>query len=183
MKSVALLTFWVLSILALAAMTFSLTFAGFAAVARPASAHECPNEGCITEGRMTGGGRLDAPGIVTHGFELHCNVNDLPNNLEVIWLDDDGNRNHFHLDQLTDVKCLDLLGISPASNFDLLEAHGTGTYNGQAGAMIYFVFTDASEPSTHDTARIKVTPASGEGRDIGTGIGVYLENGNHQAHK
>jgi hypothetical protein len=133
----------------------------------------------LTEGRMTGGGRLNTDQIVTHGFELHCSVDDTPNNLEVNW----NGGNHFHLDQLTDVKCLDKDGISPnppAADFDLLEAHGTGSYNGEAGARIYFVFTDAGEPGTDDTARIKITDASGNVvLDEAT---TTLEHGNHQAH-
>jgi hypothetical protein len=161
-------------------LDLGLVIASFGIAMRPVAAHECPEQGCVTEGRMTGGGRLNTDMIVTHGFELHCDVNDVPNNLEVNW----AGGNHFHLGNLTNVKCLDIpLVISPnppAANFDLLEAHGTGTYNGEAGARIYFVFTDAGEPGRQDTARIKILDvASNVVLDVGT---IHLQNGNHQAH-
>ena len=163
-----------------AALVLGLTFASFSVVARPVAAHECTQEEpCTTEGRMTGGGRLNADSIVTHGFELHCSVDDVPNNLEVNW----AKGNHFHLDALSDVICVDKVGISPnppPAGFDLLEAHGTGTYNGEDGARIYFVFTDAGEPGRQDTARIKIVDAdSTVVLDVGT---TNLMGGNHQAH-
>ena len=46
-------------------------------------------------GRMTGGGSV-LGSRVTHGFELHCNVTQTPNRLQVNWA---GNR--FHLEPLT----------------------------------------------------------------------------------
>jgi hypothetical protein len=54
------------------ALAIALTFAGFAGVILLAAAKECPEQGCVTEGRMTGGGRLNTDVIVTHRFELHC---------------------------------------------------------------------------------------------------------------
>jgi len=146
-----------------------------------AAAHECPEEGCVTEGRMTGGGRLNTDMIVTHGFELHCNVDDTPNNLEVNW----AGGNHFHLDELMDVKCIDTDGISPnppSADFDLLEAHGIGTYNNEDDAKIYFVFTDAGEPGTDDTARIKIQITDASGDVVLDEETTKLEHGNHQAH-
>lgn len=161
------------------ALAVALTFASFAGAISLAAAHECPEQGCVTEGRMTGGGRLNTEMIVTHGFELHCSIEDIPNNLQVNW----AGGNHFHLGELTDVKCLDKDGISPnppAANFDLLEAHGTGKYNGQNGARIYFVFTDAGEPGIRDTARIKVWDS--DGNVVLDEATTNLQNGNHQAH-
>jgi hypothetical protein len=161
------------------ALGLGLVVASLAIAIRPVAAHECPPEGCVTDGRMTGGGILDTNMTVTHGFELHCDVNDVPNNLEVNWNGTD----RFHLDELTDVMCLDKEGISPnppAADFDLLEAHGTGTYNGEDGARIYFVFTDAGEPGGQDTARIKIVDADDNVvLDVGT---ANLGVGNHQAH-
>jgi hypothetical protein len=166
-------------ILAIVMLGLGLVIASFGIAIKPVAAHECPEQGCVTEGRMTGGGRLNTDMVVTHGFELHCDVSDVPNNLEVNW---DGG-NHFHLSALTDVICIDEAGISPnppAADFDLLEAHGTGTYNGEDGARIYFVFTDAGEPGKDDTARIKIVDADNNVvLDVGT---THLNNGNHQAH-
>ena len=66
----------------------------------------------VLHGRMTGGGSVfTATGVrVTHGFELHCNVVDLPNNLEVNW---DGG-NNFHLESLTLAVCINDPSIDPA---------------------------------------------------------------------
>lgn len=161
------------------ALAIALTFASFAGAIPLAAAHECPDQGCVTDGRMTGGGRLNTDMIVTHGFELHCSVNDTPNNLEVNW----AGGNHFHLSEQTDVKCIDKDGISPnppTADFDLLEAHGDGSYNGEDGARIYFVFTDAGEPGTDDTARIKIWDS--EGNVVLDEATTNLQHGNHQAH-
>ena len=165
----------------ISALAVALTFASVAGVIPLAAAHECPDEGCVTEGRMTGGGRLDTDMIVTHGFELHCSVEDTPNNLQVNWQ----GGNHFHLDELIDVKCIDTDGISPnppSADFDLLEAHGIGTYNNEDGAKIYFVFTDAGEPGTDDTARIKIQIIDSGGNVVLDEATTVLEHGNHQAH-
>ena len=89
-------------LLVAATLGVSLAAASFAVAITPAAAHECPQEGCVTEGRMTGGGRLATNMIVTHGFELHCDVNDLPNNLQINW---GGNR--FHLEVLLKGFCVD----------------------------------------------------------------------------
>jgi hypothetical protein len=155
-----------------------MTFASFAAIP-VAFAHECPQEGCFADGRMTGGGRLDLDDrIVTHGFELHCSVDNIPNNLEVNW--DGGNR--FHLDELTNVKCIDDPSINPhppKAGFDLMEGGGTGTYNGEEGATIYFVLTDAGEPGSSDTARLLIRDAAD---NIVLDVRADLDQGNHQAH-
>jgi hypothetical protein len=153
--------------------------ASFAVAIIPAAAHECPQEGCVTDGRMTGGGRLATTSmIVTHGFELHCDASDVPNNLQINW--DGGNR--FHLGELTDVKCLDSPAISPnppPADFDLMEAHGTGTYNGEEGASIYFVLTDAGEPGKNDRARFLIEDSDG---NTVLNVSAKLKGGNHQAH-
>jgi hypothetical protein len=114
---------------------------------------------------------------VTHGFELHCNRNDDPNNLEINW----GTQpeNNFHLESLTFVRCTDAPGIvpdPPVAPFDTYHARGTGRCNGVA-ANIEWTFTDAGEPGTADTATYAITGgctlnASGP-----------LTFGNHQAHK
>lgn len=157
-----------------------LGIAGFSILAMPAAAHECPPEGCILDGRMTGGGRLAEDIIVTHGFELYCDINDGPNNLEVNW---DGG-NHFHLTSLTEVRCLDDPSIQPQppnAGFDRYEADGFGKYNGIDGYQIHFEFTDAGEPGSNDTAFIVIH--GGDPNNPVLVANAPLDMGNHQAHK
>jgi hypothetical protein len=132
-------------------------------------------------GRMTGGGSVftsKGGTRVTHGFELHCDIEVAPNNLEVNW-----NGNHFHMEELTSATCIDAPGIdwppSPA-NFDTYIGEGTGRCNGVEGATISFTFTDAGEPGSHDTANIVIT---GCPDDADISVSNNLKKGNHQAHK
>ncbi|MDP3940943.1 MAG: hypothetical protein Q8Q49_01395 [bacterium] len=129
-------------------------------------------------GRMTGGGTIPV-GITTlegkHGFELHCDVADLPNRLEVNW----GKGNKFHLESLTTAVCSDtaLDEQQPVAGFDTYKGTGTGRLNGVSGATAKWVFTDDGEPGVNDTARIVISD----------GVNTYtfsgdLKNGNHQAH-
>jgi hypothetical protein len=127
-------------------------------------------------GRMTGGGSVfTTDGIrVTHGFELHCNKNDLPNNLEINW---DGG-NNFHLTTLTSVTCIDDPKINPrppVAPFDTMIGAGVGTCNGLP-ASITFTLTDAGEPGTKDTATFHIT--GGCTLDVSN----FLDKGNQQAH-
>lgn len=129
-------------------------------------------------GRMTGGGSVFMGDVrFTHGFELHCDPNQLPNTLEVNWPD-----NRFHLTSLTSVVCTDDPALNPLprkAGFDTYTATGVGLWNGQPGATIEFVFTDDGEPGTKDHAMMAITPPGG-----GTPVVVdgYLVKGNHQAH-
>ena len=129
--------------------------------------------------RMTGGGSIFTTSgtRVTHGFELHCNRSDNPNNLEINW--GSNPENNFKLGSIDFVRCSDAPGIvpnPPGASFDTYYARGTGTCNGIA-ASIEWTFTDAGEPGTADTATYAITGgctlnASGP-----------LTFGNHQAHK
>jgi len=136
--------------------------------------------------RFTGGGNL--PGLtgaglmtltnVTHGFEIHCNAGDLPNNIEVNWNSGD----HFHLTTLVSVSCTDNPGIipeNPAAPCDTITGTGIGRYDGVDGATIQFTFTDAGEPGTNDTAIIRIYDASGN-QVLDTNS--TLTGGNQQAH-
>ena len=129
---------------------------------------------------MTGGGSVftTAGMRVTHGFELHCNILDLPNNLEINW---DGG-NNFHLDALTSAFCFDDPAIAPAppkAPFDTYVGAGTGTLNGSP-ATIQFRLTDAGEPGTKDTAAYRII----QGGVVVLSVGpANLEKGNQQAHK
>ncbi len=144
-------------------------------------------------GRMTGGGSIftsfppDTPGgiRVTHGFELHCNVNRKPNNLEINW--DGGNQ--FHLENLTFANCTDDPTITPNppnAPFDTYEGKGTGRFNRQPGFCAEWIFTDAGEPGINDRIKKLII------KDCSTGVPVLsvpgpnghtLTYGNHQAHK
>ncbi|MDQ3629862.1 MAG: hypothetical protein M3417_01025 [Actinomycetota bacterium] len=133
---------------------------------------------CVAQGRMTGGGSLFAAGErTTHGFTLHCDPTDGPNNLQVNWA---GSR--FHLTELTAALCSNN-GTDPRpprAAFDTYQGAGVGRLNGVDGATIEWTFTDSGEPGTADTGRILI-------RDVG-GTVVHdvpvtsLDRGNHQAH-
>jgi hypothetical protein len=138
----------------------------------------------IEEGRMTGGGSLLMGAgknamRVTHGFELHCDVTQGPNNLEVNW--DKGNK--FHMETLLTALCSDDPNITPnppAAGFDTYTGTGTGRYNGVSGATIEFTFTDDGEPGKNDTAKILIKDAGG---NVVLDVNGNLQNGNQQAHK
>jgi hypothetical protein len=127
---------------------------------------------------MTGGGPVvdDNYGRVTHGFELHCDANRTPNNLQVNW----GRGNRFHLTDLTSVSCTDDPAISPnppPSTSDTIVGTGTGRYNNVDGATVEFTFTDAGEPGSGDKFRIKIMVGATTVLDVPLSL---LTGGNHQ---
>jgi hypothetical protein len=131
-------------------------------------------------GRMTGGGsvfRVDGA-RVTRGFQIHCDLRD-PNNLEVNW---PGNR--FHLLSLDSAVCTDSPAIDQtppnSSPFDTFQGTGSGRLGREEGATIEFVFVDAGEPGTEDTASIKVWNPAG---DLVLEVSGFMDRGNIQAHK
>ena len=129
---------------------------------------------------MTGGGSVITKeyGRVTHGFELHCDGNQSPNNLEVNW----GKGNKFHMTNLTLARCSDNPGIDeapPVAGFDTYFGAGIGRLNGEPGYHIFFRFTDAGEPGKKDWARIWIRNTDWV---IIFDIQGNLKNGNHQAH-
>ena len=130
------------------------------------------------EGYFTGGGRVnllnqtiestnnpeislryDSQNItqVTHGFQLHCDSQSGPNNLEVNWL---GNK--FHLEQLENALCFDdgtenepppISNGNPNSRkptLDVYYGEGYGRYNGECGAYAKWVMDDNGEPGRID---------------------------------
>jgi hypothetical protein len=128
---------------------------------------------------MTGGGSIfTATGQrVTHGLELHCDVTDVPNNLEINW-----GGNSFHLDKLVAASCYTDPSIDsghPAAPFNTFVGFGTGTYDGTAGASVTFTLTDAGEPGKNDTATITIRNNLGTVVLTATG---NLDSGNQQAH-
>jgi hypothetical protein len=135
----------------------------------------CSSSSC----RWTGGGTIgtNRDPRVTHGFELHCDVNQLPNNLEVNWGGD-----HFHLDVLTAVKCSDDPAIDPTpprAGCDTIHGWGDGKYNGASGYHVEFIFTDAGEPGKVDWAWIHIIDS---GNNTVMEVSGFLKSGNQQAH-
>ena len=134
--------------------------------------------------RWTGGGTIntgaDFPsGVrVTHGFELHCDL-DEPNNLEVNW-----GGNHFHMTELTLAYCYyDDQKPGPGHPIVLcnqIDGWGIGKVNGTDEYKISFIFTDGGEPGVKDWARISITDPSDS---LVLFVEGYLIHGNHQAHK
>ncbi|MCU1337788.1 MAG: hypothetical protein JWO19_3369 [Bryobacterales bacterium] len=132
------------------------------------------------DGRMTGGGSVFTTGgvRVTHGFELHCDVADLPNRLEINW---DGG-NNFHLENLVTAFCFldpNINAGHPTDTFNTYVGSGTGTLNGFAGASATWTFTDAGEPGTNDVATITIKDQGGA--TVLT-VSGKLDKGNQQAH-
>ncbi len=143
--------------------------------------------------RMTGGGSIftakngnDSPlgGVrVTHGFELHCDITQTPNNLEINWNDKTGKAQRFHLDSLISVLCTKAGNPAPpkstANGFNTYTATGIGGYNGVPGATISFVFTDLGEPGKKDTASYEIKVGSTVVLEVSA---KNLDSGNQQAH-
>lgn len=129
--------------------------------------------------RMTGGGTIPGETIdVRHGFELHCDAAQTPNNLEVNW----SKNNKFHMESLDSAACSDDPGIDegqPAAGFDTYAGKGTGRYNGVSGYTIEFVFTDAGEPGTADLAKIDITAPDAS---VVLAVSGPITKGNQQAH-
>jgi len=137
-------------------------------------------------GRMTGGGSVFTIDDVrvTRGFEIHCDLRN-PNNLEVNW---PGNK--FHMTELTSAVCTDSPAVDQtppnSAPFDTFTGTGRGKLNNQPGARIEFVFVDAGEPGTSDTAWIKVFDKDDNLVLYVPGdpnVPGYLNNGNLQTHK
>jgi hypothetical protein len=140
------------------------------------------------EGRMTGGGSIFLTSAnkgkgskavrITHGFELRCDPSDSRQNLEINW-PGDANQNNFHLTSMVAAQCTDdpaIVPHPPRVGFDTYIGSGLGTCNGQPAA-ISFVFTDAGEPGTKDTAEYHISGAC----TLDTPK-TNLDKGNQQAH-
>ena len=135
--------------------------------------------------RMTGGGSVivDATGIpvgekVSHGFLLHCNANEDPNNLQVNW----GRGNKFHLETLNTAVCTNDPAHDaspPVADFDTIQGTGTGRYNGMSGATVEFTLTDDGEPGSNDWVAMTIKDTGGTTVLDVTGV---LNKGNQQAH-
>lgn len=137
------------------------------------------------EGRMTGGGgQIRVDGVrITRGLTLHCDIT-LSNNLEINWT----GGNKWHLDKpITSATCIDdpaIDPVPPAAPFDTFIGEGEGALNGEAGSIVRFVFADAGEPGTDDTAWIAIwAPGADPDTDAPVlEVSGLLDNGNLQAH-
>lgn len=170
-----------------------------------------PPGATLVEGRMTGGGSIFTgpddlingqanPGSeirITHGFELHCSADVVPNNLEINIHPNGGAGSRFKVDTLTWAACWDDPEIDPtppAAPFDHYFGRAVGSYNGQSGYCAQWLFTDAGERGTEDRIEYMLI-WTGDGCSAGdptapyTGVlsipepGHPLTFGNHQAHK
>ncbi len=126
----------------------------------------------VVQGRFTGGGSVftSSGQRVTHGFELHCSVSDVPNNLEINFGGD-----RFHLDTLTSVSCT----VNPSTGTATIVGTGTGSFNGTSGYTIQFTMTDAGEPGTNDFASFLITSPTGA---VVLNVAGTLTFGNQQFH-
>jgi Big-like domain-containing protein/MBG domain-containing protein len=134
------------------------------------------NQALDSTKRMTGGGTF---GIATHGFELHCNIQALPNNLEVNW----GKGDKWHMEQLLGASCLTdpvYNARVPTQSWNTYIGKGVGRYNGQPGYTATWTFVDGGEPGTKDTATIVITGPSG---NVVLKTSGSISKGNQQAHK
>lgn len=131
-------------------------------------------------GRMTGGGSVvdSVAGRVTHGFELHCDVADIPNRLQVNW----GKGNKFHLTSLSKALCTNDPALDeeqPVAGYDTYKGTGTGRYNGVDGATATWKFTDDGEPGTGDHMVLEIKDVNNV---VVLTVSGFLDRGNHQAH-
>jgi hypothetical protein len=92
--------------------------------------------------------------------------------------------------ELTSAVCTDspAVGQAPPKSapFDTFTGTGSGKLNNRSGARIEFVFTDAGEPGTSDTASIKVFDSDDNMVLYVPGdpnVPGYLDRGNLQTHK
>jgi len=166
-------------VILIAVMTLAgiaLSVAGVESLVKPAYAHQCPAPGpspdnstitCIFTGFMTGGGKFNgnvnnAPEpnpkipLLVHGFIVHCDPTQRPNNLEINWKDPQSGVEHqVHPTPLNEAHCEmnPALGKPnpPEANFNTWVGSGTGRLDGKSGASIYAILTDQSQPAGTQT--------------------------------
>lgn len=141
-----------------------------------------PPDGCLINGRFTGGGSQVRVGEarVTRGLTIHCDLL-LSNNLEVNW-----GGNKFHMtEHLTTVECSDdpaIIQAPPPAPLDTLIGVGTGRFNGQAGFTIEFTLRDFGEPGRNDEMAIMIYETANPS-NVALDVPLQkLSGGNLQAH-
>jgi hypothetical protein len=126
-------------------------------------AEEClPPPPPVKVGRMTGGGFIVGDMIIdgttekvrlNFGFELHCDANKAPNNLQINWRPLSGGPTYiFHLESMDSASCFETpadQGMPPAP-FDTHIGSGTGRFkvgsSSWQSATIKWRFVDDGEP-------------------------------------
>jgi len=135
---------------------------------------------------MTGGGSVLATlplgAQARHGFMLHCDPSQKPNQLEINW----GNGNKFHLTQLGSSSCTKNPALPDnGRSFNTLTGSGTGRYNGVGGATASWTFQDAGEPGTSDMGTLTVKDKDKNTVLVASGMlvtGPVPGSGNYRAH-
>jgi hypothetical protein len=116
---------------------------------------------------------------IRHGFELHCDITQLLDRLEVNW----GKGNNFHCTELKSDDCFYDPQISPNSpncSCNTYVRSGIGQYNAADGARAEWTFTDTGEPGKNDWAHITIYDANGEQV---LDVQGNLHSGNQQFHE
>ena len=148
---------------------------------------ECDNNHHDKTGYFTGGGKVYVPKTggtitLTHGFELHCDETQAPNNLEFNW-----NGHKFHLEQLKTADCFDdgthnepPPSPHPGPTLDVYTGEGYGRYDGVCGAYATWTMDDNGEPGKNDhIISLHIKEKNGNPvMDINNPL--YLQTGNHQ---
>jgi len=148
------------------------------------SSKECKEN----SGFFVGGGKVYVPKYgnipsfsLTHGFELHCDATQTPNNLEINW-----NGNKFHLDQLVKAKCIDdgtpnePPKSPPGPTLDIYTGEGYGLYNGVCGAYATWSMDDNGEPGKKDQIiSLQIRDKNGN-VVLNIEDPLSLQSGNHQ---
>lgn len=158
-----------------------------------------PEDAEFVDGRMTGGGSVFTdendffvpPGTrVTHGFQLHCEATDTPNNLQVDIHLPDGGGSRFHLEELDVAFCWndpEAEPRPPAAPFDHYFGFGFGRLDGVSGFCADWIFTDEGEPGTNDRIELlRIWDCGGTEEFLFSILaepGHPLTFGNHQAHR
>jgi len=157
--------------------------------------HDDDDDDCKekSDGFFVGGGKVYVPKsnnkpsfTLTHGFELHCDATQAPNNLEINW-----NGNRFHLDKLVKAECIDdgthnepPPSPHPGPTLDVYKGEGYGLYNGKCGAYATWSMDDNGEPGKTD--HILSLVIKDEDNNVVLNIGkpdynaLKLQKGNHQ---
>ena len=153
------------------------------------------NECKKKSGFFVGGGKVYIPKNggtyqLTHGFELHCDATQGPNNLEINWL-----QNKFHLEELEEAECIDdgtqnepPPSPHPGPTLDIYNGEGFGRYNGVCGAYAIWEMDDNGEPGKNNDQILSLKiydKKIGENfgnlvLEIKDGHPLYLQTGNHQ---
>ena len=141
----------------------------------------------VTQGRMTGGGKIKDDGIwVKTSFTVHCDIT-LSNNIQINWKDQ--GKNKWHITKpITSATCIDRPNIDqapPVAPLDTFIGEATGKLNGKKGSILRFTFVDGGEPG-RDVDRMEVSIwAPGDNPDTDEPVleaEGQLRKGNYQAH-